>query len=86
MEPAEDPVAAIVNGEIIRRSDVVAAHRRLPEQFQGAPIQMVYPMLLNGLIGGKLAAQQARRSASRKTPSTSRSWAASAISSSSSST
>ena len=59
--PADDPVTAIVNGQIIRSSDIAMAHQRLPDQFKGMPIQMLFPMILNGLIGNKLAAQEARK-------------------------
>jgi len=56
-----DPTVAIVNGDLIRLSDVEMARQRLPEQLRGMPLQMLYPTLVNGLIGSKLAAQEARR-------------------------
>ncbi len=56
-----DPTVAIVNGDLIRLSDVEMARQRLPEQLRGMPLQALYPTLVNGLIGSKLAAQEARR-------------------------
>ena len=61
-----DPTVAIVNGDLIRMSDVEMARQRLPEQLRGMPLQMLYPTLVNGLIGSKLAAQEARRAGLQK--------------------
>ncbi|MDH5748519.1 MAG: peptidylprolyl isomerase [Rhodospirillales bacterium] len=55
-----DPVAAIVNGMKIYRSEIEAARVRLPEQFRSAPFENVYLILLNGVIDTKLAALRAR--------------------------
>lgn len=59
-QPA-DPTVAIVNGDLIRLSDVETARQRLPEQLRAMPLQVLFPTLVNGLIGSKLAAQEARR-------------------------
>ncbi len=59
-QPA-DPTVAIVNGDLIRLSDVETARQRLPEQLRAMPLQVLFPTLINGLIGSKLAAQEARR-------------------------
>jgi peptidyl-prolyl cis-trans isomerase C len=65
-QATQDSTVAIVNGELIRMSDVEMARQRLPEQFRAMPVQMLYPTLLNGLIGSKLAAQEARRQGMQK--------------------
>jgi peptidyl-prolyl cis-trans isomerase C len=69
-QPAGEPDAtvAIVNGEVIRMSDVETARQQLPEQFRGMPVQMLYPTLVNRLISSKLAAQEARREGLQKDP------------------
>lgn len=55
-----DPVAATVDGYVIHLSDVESARSLLPQQLQGQPLEVVYPMLLNSLINSRLAAQKAR--------------------------
>lgn len=55
-----DPVAATVDGHVIRLSDVENARGLLPPQLQGEPLEAVYPMLLDSLINTRLAAEKAR--------------------------
>ena len=62
----ENPVSAIVNGEKIFLSDVNEARARLPQQYQAAPLQAVFPVLLESLISSKLAAAAARKSGMRQ--------------------
>jgi len=57
----DDSVVAIVNGAEILKSDVEEAHLRLPERFQGVPLEAVYNLLVNSLIDSKLIASQARK-------------------------
>jgi peptidyl-prolyl cis-trans isomerase C len=57
--PAENPVVAVVNGEEVRRSDVEAVARSLPEQMRQAPLEQIYPMLLDRVIDFKLLADEA---------------------------
>ena len=57
----ENPVSAIVNGEKIFLSEVSEARARLPQQYQMAPLQAVFPVLLDSLINSKLAAAAARK-------------------------
>ena len=58
---ADAQVVAVVDGAEIRLSEVLAARQSLPERFQALPLETVFPMLVNGLVDGKLAAAEARR-------------------------
>ena len=69
LQPAtSDPVVARVDGEEIRLSDVTEAARRLPEQFQGMPPQILYPLLIDQLISETVVAQAGRRERLHETP------------------
>lgn len=59
--PAADPVVAKVDGEEIRFSDLAIAAQELPEELRGAPLQMLYPLLLDQMIAGRAVAAAARR-------------------------
>lgn len=65
---ADDPVVARVDGGMIRLSDVNEARHLLPPQMQGAPLVVVYDMLVESLINTRLAAVKARRLGLDKTP------------------
>lgn len=54
---AADPVVARVNGEAIKRSDVLATLEQLPPQVRQLPFQVIYPAVIDQLINGKLVAQ-----------------------------
>lgn len=56
-----NPVVAAVNGAEIRRGDVEEAYRRLPEQYRGVPLEVLFQPLVASLIDTKLMAQDARR-------------------------
>lgn len=56
----EDPVVAVVNGAEIRLSHAKAAHKRLPEQYQRVPFEVIFPGLVDSLIDTRLAAANAR--------------------------
>jgi peptidyl-prolyl cis-trans isomerase C len=56
-----DPVVALVDGQPILRSDVVAAQRLLPAQFQQLPLEMLFPAMIDRLITGKLLASEGRK-------------------------
>jgi len=56
----EDPVVAIVNGQKILRSDIKAAQQLLPRQYQSAPLEEMFPALVDSIIDTKLAAADAR--------------------------
>ena len=57
----EDPVVAVVDGAEIRLSQARAAHKRLPEQYQRVPFEVIFPGLVDSLIDTRLAAASARR-------------------------
>jgi peptidyl-prolyl cis-trans isomerase C len=56
---APDPVVATVNGADIHRSDVIASARSLPEQYQ-QQIDLIFPALVERLVGLELLAQAGR--------------------------
>lgn len=57
---ADDPVVAVVNGAKILRSDVENAQSNLPKEYQGIPMEQIFPMLLTSMIDSKLIAADAR--------------------------
>lgn len=59
--PGQDPVVAKVNGEEIRLSEVRSAQAQLPEQYRGAPFELIFQPLLDQMIDRKLAASEARK-------------------------
>jgi peptidyl-prolyl cis-trans isomerase C len=59
-DDAADPVVATVNGKPLHHSDVVASARGLPEQYQ-QQIDMIFPALVERLIGLELLAQAGRQ-------------------------
>jgi peptidyl-prolyl cis-trans isomerase C len=56
-----DPVVAKVNGETIRRSEVLETQKLLPPQYRNLPLEQIYPLLLDEMIDGRLATAEARR-------------------------
>lgn len=57
---ALDTVAATVNGSEITLSDLEIELASLPEQVRSAPLQAIYPVLLERMVERRLAAQAAR--------------------------
>lgn len=57
----EDPVVAVVNGTQIKRSDLEAAHRQLPEQYRQMPLEMLYEPLLDRVIDSQLLLAEAEK-------------------------
>jgi peptidyl-prolyl cis-trans isomerase C len=57
----DDPVVARVNGHELHRSDVAAAQRSLPAQYQQVPLEQIYPQLLDQLVSGMLIAEAGRK-------------------------
>lgn len=57
----DDPVVARVNGAELHRSDVIAAQRSLPQQYQQVPLEQFYPRLLDQLVTGMLIADAGRK-------------------------
>lgn len=56
----DDPVIAVVNGEKIMRSDLMAARENLPQEYRPIPLEQIYPILLTSLIDSKLVAADAK--------------------------
>ncbi len=59
---ADNPVAATVDGMEILRSDIEAVQRSLPDQMRNAPIEQLYPVLLDRTIDFKLLELEAEKS------------------------
>lgn len=57
----DDPVLAIVNGTPIKRSDLEAAQRTLPDQYQEMPLEMIYDPLLDRMIDSQLLLVEAEK-------------------------
>jgi peptidyl-prolyl cis-trans isomerase C len=58
---ADDPVAAVVNGEKIYRSEVKMVLDALPEQYKQMPVAALYPQIVQRLVDRKLLAQAAKK-------------------------
>lgn len=58
-QAASNPVVATVNGTEVLRSDIEALSRSLPQQMQQAPIEQLYPALLDRAIDFKLIEAEA---------------------------
>ena len=56
---AGDPVVGIVNGVEIKRSELEAVQKKLPQQYQTAPFEAIFEDLLNSEINSRLTAQDA---------------------------
>jgi peptidyl-prolyl cis-trans isomerase C len=65
---APDPVVGIVNGAQIHQSEVMQAYEVLPANYRALPIATLFPMLLNSLIDGHLAAAAARKQGLQNAP------------------
>ena len=57
--PDNDPVVAVVDGTEVRRSEVEAIARSLPEQYRQVPLPQIYGMLLDRAIDFRLLANAA---------------------------
>jgi peptidyl-prolyl cis-trans isomerase C len=60
-QAANDPVAAVVNGEKIYRSEVMMIVASLPEQYRQMPAAALYPQIIQRLVDRKLLAQAAKK-------------------------
>ncbi|MBT6094384.1 MAG: peptidylprolyl isomerase [Rhodospirillaceae bacterium] len=56
----DDPVVATVNGQNILKSQIEAAHKLLPKQYQQVPFEQIFPALVDSVIDTNLAAADAR--------------------------
>lgn len=50
----EDPVVARVNGQEIKRSEVLVTIGKLPPQLQQMPLPMLFPAVVDQIVNGKL--------------------------------
>lgn len=57
----QNPVVATVNGSAIFQSDLEEAKQMLPAQYQQAPANVLFEMLVSNIIDTRLAAQEARK-------------------------
>lgn len=53
-KPDENLVVARVNGAEIKQSDVAVAYARLPDQYRQAPINVIFPQIVQQLVDGEL--------------------------------
>jgi peptidyl-prolyl cis-trans isomerase C len=58
---ADDPIVARVDGVELHKSDVEAARESLPSEVKQMPLERIYPMLLNQLVGGMLLTEAAQK-------------------------
>ena len=56
-----DPVVAIVNGNQIKKSDVLAAYESLPEQYRQMPIEQIFDPLIEQIVSGELLLERANK-------------------------
>lgn len=56
----DDPVVAIVNGDKILKSELMAARENLPEEYRPVPLDQIFPVLLSSLVDSKLVAADAK--------------------------
>jgi peptidyl-prolyl cis-trans isomerase C len=61
VEPVQDAVLARVNGDAIRRTEVLAAIEELPAQYRQMPMEILFDRMITQLIDRKLIAQAAQR-------------------------
>lgn len=58
---ADDPVVAVVEGERVLRSELLAVQAGLPEQYRQLPLEMIFDPLLARVIDRRLLAKEAER-------------------------
>jgi peptidyl-prolyl cis-trans isomerase C len=46
----EDWIAAIVNGKVVLRSEVIADYQTLPQEYRAVPFERLYPSLVNRMV------------------------------------
>ncbi|MDB5360469.1 MAG: peptidylprolyl isomerase [Rhodospirillales bacterium] len=57
---ADDPVVAKINGSDIHKSDLLAAQKQLPQQYQQVPLEAIFPQLLDQVVNNKLLIDAAK--------------------------
>jgi peptidyl-prolyl cis-trans isomerase C len=60
LAPTDDPVVAKINGSEIHKSDLVAAQKQLPPQYQQVPLEAIYPQLLEQVVNNTLLIDAAK--------------------------
>jgi peptidyl-prolyl cis-trans isomerase C len=58
---AEDPVVAKVDGQPIKRSEVLAFMKNIPPQMQQLPPETLFPVVLEQVINGKIVEEKASK-------------------------
>ncbi len=66
--PADDPVAAVVNGQKIYRSEAMAVYAGLPEQYKKLPPEALYAQIVQRLVERKVLALAAEKAGYAKKP------------------
>jgi peptidyl-prolyl cis-trans isomerase C len=61
IEPVQDAVLARVNGDTVRRTEVLAAIEELPAQYRQMPMEVLFDRMISQLIDRKLVAQAAQK-------------------------
>ena len=54
LAPTVDPVVAKINGTEVHKSDLLAAQKQLPPQYQQVPLEAIYPQLLDQVVNNDL--------------------------------
>ena len=57
---ADDPVVAKINSAEIHKSDLIAAQKQLPQQYQQVPLEAIFPQLLDQVVNNKLLMDAAK--------------------------
>ncbi len=60
-QSGDGPVVATVNGEPVRRAEVMAEMGALPAHYRELPLEKLYPVVLNRIIDGRLLLAEALR-------------------------
>ncbi|GGF01113.1 peptidylprolyl isomerase [Aliidongia dinghuensis] len=60
LAPTDDPVVAKINGTELHKSDLVAAQKQLPQQYQQVPLEAIYPQLLDQVVNNTLLIDAAK--------------------------
>ncbi|HLZ67154.1 MAG TPA: peptidylprolyl isomerase [Aliidongia sp.] len=60
LAPTDDPVVAKINSSEIHKSDLLAAQKQLPPQYQQVPLEAIYPQLLDQVVNNRLLIDAAK--------------------------
>ena len=60
LAPTDDPVVAKINGTEVHKSDLLAAQKQLPPQYQQVPLEAIYPQLLDQVVNNDLLIDAAK--------------------------